>query len=636
MVANVIPAPNAIGRPTLVLLIHGIRTRAMWQNRIAHHLKLAGAIVSPIGYEYFNVFEFLSPLGTRARAIERVRWRMEKAIDAHPDHELIIVAHSFGTFCVSQILRQHPSIKPARIIFCGSVVDAEFKWDQLPQRPRVLNECGTKDIWPCLARSTTWGYGSSGTFGFKTPDIEDRFHAIGHSNYFEEGFAEKYWVPYVARGEVVRPEVDATAKESGILTSALASRPLWLPWLGWLAVCLLALLFFLKMPHPPPNAIVAIYPSDSFGPACREGFEAALKSAPDVRPVMIESTSIADMKAGRLDQVQRELEAAMKKFNVLGVVGPPISEIAFQTADRIATLDHRVPVLLTAAVSASDPQWQMLRDRLPLFRVGSGIGQRAQKVQGLLQYLLGQKKKIYFLTEVSPEGAPRAFGSRFFDELENQMIHASQIGRDRYEKLAFQPDRIEAIFPSLAPIMAEDAVIFILGLDFQMKRLIEEFYRQQPGRLAPRCTLIGWMNAHMLDATFRSGDYYTDRVVDISDLSWSNAAEFKEVAWRQNVAKRDAMIYHDSALVLLRALQPNLPQGNKPVSRSALAKVLAATTDALAQTDIVGIGGTVRFDGTGQNTRPLIFLKFNSERKDWTKSEQPSDLFAVTQPSLPQ
>jgi pimeloyl-ACP methyl ester carboxylesterase len=228
----------------VVVLIHGIRTAARWQRRIGPLLREhTDAVVCPVGYDYQNVFEFLLPGRTRRNAIGKILWRLDKAIDDNVGREVVIIAHSFGTYCVAKILEQNPRIKPARVLLCGSVVDRDFRWDRLRQQPLVVNECGARDVWPPLARSSTWGYGASGTFGFKTPGVTDRYHNASHSDYFDKEFVRKFWASFVASGEIVTSSFEGTMAEPSFFISALAFRLFWFPWLGWLAVALLILIW---------------------------------------------------------------------------------------------------------------------------------------------------------------------------------------------------------------------------------------------------------------------------------------------------------------------------------------------------------------------------------------------------------
>ena len=190
----------------LVILVHGIRTRAEWQSRIRHLVEQDPTTeVVPIGYGYFDVFRFLFPVGTRRFPVNEVLYKIRDALQQHPkdNREVIFVGHSFGTYILATILRDNPDIRPHRVLLCGSIVSRTFRWDQLPNRPTaVLNEAGSRDVWPVFAKATTWGYGSTGTFGFQTPGVRDRYHNLAHSDYFKSGFAEKYWVPWILHGTV--------------------------------------------------------------------------------------------------------------------------------------------------------------------------------------------------------------------------------------------------------------------------------------------------------------------------------------------------------------------------------------------------------------------------------------------------
>ncbi len=212
-IADPIPAggrkkESASEKHRLVILVHGIRTRAEWESRIRYLLEQNAKIeVVPIGYGYFDVFRFLFPIGTRRHPVHEVLYKIRDTLQQHSneDIEIIFVGHSFGTYILATILRENPDIRPQRILLCGSIVSRKYRWDQLPNRPTaVLNEAGSRDVWPILAKSATWGYGSTGTFGFQTPGVRDRYHDLAHSDYFKSGFAEKYWVPWILHG-IVEP-----------------------------------------------------------------------------------------------------------------------------------------------------------------------------------------------------------------------------------------------------------------------------------------------------------------------------------------------------------------------------------------------------------------------------------------------
>ncbi|MDM8558396.1 tetratricopeptide repeat protein [Candidatus Parabeggiatoa sp. HSG14] len=258
---NVSLESNSNSQPKkLVLLIHGIRTRAEWQEKTKKTIEETGtAVVVPIKYGYFNAFSFWFPFFTRKVPIEKLRWRIKDAISNHPDcNELLIIAHSFGTYATLQILKDNPEICPNRMIFCGSIVSSNFRWDQLRNRPEIINECGNYDIWPILAQSSTWGYGASGVFGFGVDKIHDRFHNFGHSDFLNQQFVKDFWCPWIYESEFVDTNNNSTIPWWKSILSLLPIR-----WM--IAIILLTFVLFVAkiiIDHPPngisnnPSSIV--------------------------------------------------------------------------------------------------------------------------------------------------------------------------------------------------------------------------------------------------------------------------------------------------------------------------------------------------------------------------------------------
>lgn len=199
----------------VVLLIHGIRDHALWQNEIKHALQDAGLIPESTNYGRFDLLRFLIPLPYfRNRAVETVWVQIRQARTHHPSAKFSVIAHSFGTYVFAQILKKGFDLKFEYVIFCGSVLSSGFEFEQLSGRYRspLLNDVGTRDIWPALAESITWGYGSAGTYGFRRPGVEDRWHNKAHHGYFlSAAFCKKFWVPFLVHGHIVRADTDAEA-----------------------------------------------------------------------------------------------------------------------------------------------------------------------------------------------------------------------------------------------------------------------------------------------------------------------------------------------------------------------------------------------------------------------------------------
>lgn len=243
----------------LVVVVHGIRTSGKWFRRLQPVLqRQADCVVEPAGFGFFNVFRFLLPGPTRKTAIEIVKRKLIHAIDRHKGRPLVIVSHSFGTYCVTNILKDNPQIRPSRLLFCGSIVDQEFHWHSLSQMApewgmTVVNDCGARDIWPPLAHSMTFGYGSSGSGGFQFPGVVDRWHDFGHSGFFTKEFVEEFWVPFVRDGTIAHSKYEDDMPETPWWISVIGLRPL-LPWIAWFGLALLSLVIVFLIQATTPAA----------------------------------------------------------------------------------------------------------------------------------------------------------------------------------------------------------------------------------------------------------------------------------------------------------------------------------------------------------------------------------------------
>lgn len=236
------PAPHNSPPPKqLVALIHGIRTNAAWAEMVASTLEQEAQVeVVPLRYGYLDLIQFLIPIGTRKRPIERITRELRYIRMKHPQAKISVLAHSFGTYAISKILKKEADIKLYRLVLCGSIIDGRYRWDLVGDRIEagIVNDCGTDDIWPLLAKAGTWGYGPSGTFGFGTARIRDRFHRLGHSDYFDKQFVSRYWVPYLKDGTVVSSEWETKRPTPPIWQDWLAKLPL--RWV-WIALVVIAL-----------------------------------------------------------------------------------------------------------------------------------------------------------------------------------------------------------------------------------------------------------------------------------------------------------------------------------------------------------------------------------------------------------
>jgi hypothetical protein len=191
----------------VVLLVHGIRDFAEWEQKVSPILeRIPYTRVPPLSYGRFDAFRFWFPFWTREAPVKKLLWRIRSARDRFSTAKLSVIAHSFGTYAIGKILRENPDIRLHRLILCGAILPSEFRWDQIRHsvETEIINDCGIRDIWPVLAQSTTFGYGPSGRFGFGTPGVRDRYHDFGHGGFFEDSFVANYWLPWFRSGNFVK------------------------------------------------------------------------------------------------------------------------------------------------------------------------------------------------------------------------------------------------------------------------------------------------------------------------------------------------------------------------------------------------------------------------------------------------
>jgi hypothetical protein len=237
----------------LVILVHGINTRALWMSEVKPALERAGFSVGQTSFGKYHLLRFLSPLRSGRRiAIARVlgdirtaRESYKHSIGFYPP-KMSVIAHSFGTYVIATILQDVSDLEWERVIFCGSVVREDFEFQEALKRFRhpLLNEIGTKDYWPALAESAGWGYGSVGSTGFNRPPVETRWHSgFSHSDFLTDSFCTEYWVPFI-QGSKPIPGDKACPMPLWIrvLTmlplrwSILVCVPLFLLLLGWIGL----------------------------------------------------------------------------------------------------------------------------------------------------------------------------------------------------------------------------------------------------------------------------------------------------------------------------------------------------------------------------------------------------------------
>lgn len=192
----------------VIFPLHGIRTRAEWQRAFADvcQVKKWNCRLEKWNFGRFSLLQFFSPLSRKAKIwwfrktyYDEVNYR---GLNLNEKQHPSVVAHSFGTYILGNALLKYDYLCFNKVILCGSILPCDFPWDKLIERGQVQavrNEYGVKDIW---AKRVGWfipATGPSGVSGFicRHERFEQAEFHYEHSEYFEKGHIEAYWVPFL-------------------------------------------------------------------------------------------------------------------------------------------------------------------------------------------------------------------------------------------------------------------------------------------------------------------------------------------------------------------------------------------------------------------------------------------------------
>ena len=198
--------------PPLVISVHGIRTRALWQKSLSETLKGLQIIHTPYNFGYYNVFRFLLKPSNEKMVEKFYEFYSKIILEAQYDIDTedykkrpSIIVHSFGSYIVGYCMLKYQDVKFDKIILCGSILPKNFEWATLFLRDQVNNvhnEYGLKDIWTKLVGRFVKRTGDSGTFGFQISSLQvnqQRFDYFRHSDYFNGQHVTKYWIPFLQK-----------------------------------------------------------------------------------------------------------------------------------------------------------------------------------------------------------------------------------------------------------------------------------------------------------------------------------------------------------------------------------------------------------------------------------------------------
>ena len=350
---------------------------------------------------------------------------------------------------------------------------------------------------------------------------------------------------------------------------------------------------------PEDKAIVlGIYPNESFGIQQSNGLKASLQSFPDLMVQDLEAP-ISAMKTRDAPKVIEDLRAFLAERNVVAIIGPSITEFTPQVLKVIEESGQRPAIVLTTAGSRADLGWQ--DSDLPIFRVGSGVDERAAQFKVLAERAIMQGIGITFMIEKATDSDAKTYGELFFDRVSEELPTLAQWEADGLvTKRNFTRGEINDAFatPEQQAILDEDRLIVIMGLSGDFKDLARgQFRADQPKRKA---ILASWNNSHHVLALSEMTALQTDRLIDMTDVFTSAAftgdkpaeiAEFESLFGPLSPRWRLEAVAFDSGVIVKQAAS----EIEGEITADALVAVLRSRS-------FNGVTGRIFFNSTGQNT----------------------------------
>lgn len=206
---------NQSVKDRLLITVHGIRTYGQWQAKISDEVMRTSRSFDSIEIKYgrLDLLRFAIPY-FRKGIVARESLKLSRSLSDFKGREIHIIAHSFGTFIVSNALKElNEGCAIKSVIFCGSPMRESDDIEHIVRSSELtVNDCGTHDFVLLLARLCMLGVGDAGRVGFlreNSSRFQNRYFEGGHSLYFKNidnnvVFYERHWIPMITLGKDIK------------------------------------------------------------------------------------------------------------------------------------------------------------------------------------------------------------------------------------------------------------------------------------------------------------------------------------------------------------------------------------------------------------------------------------------------
>lgn len=435
----------------------------------------------------------------------------------------------------------------------------------------------------------------------------------------------------ISRAATQTPRVPTPTPTSASSAGAPAWKRYWpigAGVLGVLVAGLLAIQFLVPSgptPPPPPAdmspVVLGIYPDEGFGNDQRLGVTSAFADS-DIDVIHL-TASLDAMKGRDAPDLIEALRANLERRNVVAIVGPSITELTPQVLSVVEESGRRPAIILTTAAPRSAIGWE--ESDLPLFRVGSGVDERARQFALLARNTIESGTELVLLYESVPNSTEKTYGEVFFDRIKDNLPSWNEWLREgKAHDISYIRGQIMSSLerPEQLRHFDQDKMIVVVGLSSDYVALVANLYRADS---EPRAALLGgWNTSKTLRDLGRTIDIQHTRLFEMTDV-YSSPAEVRGLSDSRRFvtdfgeldpAKRQEAVAFDSGLVVKQAAA----RLEGEITAEGLVEILRTQS-------FTGVTGVIEFENNGQNNgqnsgqaggRSLHNLVYDPSSEGWT------------------
>lgn len=201
-------------RRGILVVIHGLMTRAEWLSNIIPSANSQGWIVAPFIYD--NPPSLLLDAGRRQKVVEQFREWVYALAQKYRPLTVSVISHSFGTYIITKYIEGFTSgndflpIQINSIILTGSIIRPDYNWTSLTPKivGRVLNIVAGGDDAVKFMPEGGWTklvgldqlFGKGAIDGIKeeSDKVENRkLDILTHTNIFKDDIIEQVFLPFL-------------------------------------------------------------------------------------------------------------------------------------------------------------------------------------------------------------------------------------------------------------------------------------------------------------------------------------------------------------------------------------------------------------------------------------------------------